>query len=312
MYIIIGTAAGVLLLLFLLTLIPYLMAFYSNRKKQIPLYYGLEGKDDAQTLRCRELIDNFIKLPYEDVYIQSYDGLRLHGRYYHTSDNAPIDILFHGYKSIVDRDFSGIGIECLRRGHNALMIDERAHGKSDGKTISFGIKERFDVISWCEYANERFGNNIKIVLLGISMGAATVLMASELNLPENVIGIVADCPYSSPEEIIKKVTRDLHLPVWLLYPFTRLAARVFGGFGLESASALEAVKNTDIPIMLIHGEADDFVPTRMSDRIAEQGGTISYTRVKDARHGLSFIADYELYMNKFNEFLDKVENNEDQ
>ena len=174
------------------------------------------------------------------------------------------------------RDFSGGAYECISRGHNLLLIDQRAHGKSDGKVITFGIKERFDVKSWIDYSIHRHGENVKIMLYGISMGAATVLMASELNLPKNVVGIVADCPYSSPKAIIKKVTGEMGLPATLFYPFIRLGALIFGGFDPSSAAPILAVKNTDIPILLIHGDADDFVPCEMSDEISESGRTVKY------------------------------------
>ena len=99
------------------------------------------------------------------------------------------------------------------------------------------------------------------------MGAATVLMASELNLPENVVCIIADSPYSSPKAIIRKVCRDRHLPDWLAYPFIRIGAKIFGGVSIEECSAEDAVRNARIPILLIHGEDDRFVPCQMSKRI---------------------------------------------
>ena len=140
--------------------------------------------------------------PCEFVTIQSRDGLTLSGRYYHTADGAPLAIGFHGYKSCWLTDFCGGADIAFQMGQNVLLVDERAHGKSQGRTISFGIKERQDLLCWIDYALARFGSDVKILLYGVSMGGATVVMASELELPENVKGIVADCPYSAPLDVI--------------------------------------------------------------------------------------------------------------
>ena len=306
MYILIAVASGILLLAIIITFISYRLTFYTNRKRHFTVFHNLDGELSDGKRRSRELIEKLISLPYENVYIQSRDGLRLHARYYHSNDGAPLQIQLHGYKSVSVRDFSGGALECLKRGHNLLLVDQRAHGESEGAVISFGINERFDVKDWIEYSINRFGDKTKIVLCGISMGAATVLMASELDLPENVIGILADCPYSSPGEIIKKVVRDMKLPAWILYPFIKLSAKIICGFDLEAASAPDAVKRTKIPILLIHGEADSFVPVEMSDKIAAAGKTVTYKRIADAGHGLSFIVNYETYIASLDAFLNKI------
>ena len=181
----------------------YRYIFHSPRKNQdddhdLPIPIPTQ----EQRGRCISLIDALNAKPYERVSILSHDGLQLSGRYYHTADGAPLAILCHGYRGTPTRDFCGGANICLSRGFNVLMIEERAHCSSEGHTISFGINERYDVLNWTRYAAERFGPDTKILLGGISMGAATVLMASELGLPQNVRGILADCPYTTPEEII--------------------------------------------------------------------------------------------------------------
>ena len=143
-----------------------------------------------------ETVDAAEAIPFEDVFITTKDGLRLHGRYYETAPGAPVQILFHGYRSNALRDFSG-GLQlALESGCNALLVDQRAHGASGGKCLSFGVLERRDCLEWIEYVNERFGRDEPVVPVGVSMGAATVLMASGLELPENVVGIIADCGYT--------------------------------------------------------------------------------------------------------------------
>ena len=135
------------------------------------------------------------------------------------------------------------------------------------------------------------------------MGAATVLMASELSLPENVRGIIADCPYSSPEAIIRKVCRDWTRPESSFF-WVRLGARLLGGFDPLACSAVEAVQHTDIPILLIHGEADRFVPCDMSREIyAACKGKKMLLTVPDAGHGISYMVDTEAYRNVVEQFI---------
>jgi fermentation-respiration switch protein FrsA (DUF1100 family) len=236
-------------------------------------------------------------VPYEPVTIKSFDGLKLSGRYYHVSDDAPVKIIFHGYRSMALRDCAG-GFGMARRlGMNVLAVDQRAHGNSEGHVISFGINERRDCLSWIEYINNRFGADTPIILSGLSMGAATVVMATSLPLPPNVICVLADCPYSSPVEIIQKVSADQHYPPKLVYPLIRLASRMFGRFNLEEMSAVEAAKHSKIPILLLHGEEDRFVPCDMSKQIhTSSNGCTKLATFPDAGHGLSYMiapADYE-------------------
>ena len=142
---------------------------------------------------------------------------------------------------------------------------------------------------------------MKIVISGVSMGATTVLMAAGLGLPENVIGIIADCPYSSPKEIIMKVCSDMKLPARLMYPFVRLGAKLYGHFDLEAADAAEAVCHAKVPILLIHGEDDRFVPCSMSQKIFERfkeanpDGNMLLETFPGAGHGISFMEDEVRY-----------------
>lgn len=309
MFIFIGTALGAILIFLFLSFIAFINTFATRRKKHASLYHGLGGEDTDIKRKRRELLERMIKIPYEEVSITSFDGTRLYAGYYHKGDGLPLAIQLHGYRSMRVRDFSGGAYEALELGQNVLLVDQRAHGKSGGRVISFGINERLDCKAWVEYATERFGKDVKIILYGISMGAATVLMASELDLPKNVVGIVADCPYSSPKAIIKKVCRDMHLPPILFYPIVKAGAMLFGGFNPDKASPVEAVKNTDLPILLIHGEGDRFVPSYMSDEIAEAGKTVTYLKIPEATHALSMLYDRSTYINALKNFSEKILNN---
>jgi fermentation-respiration switch protein FrsA (DUF1100 family) len=243
-------------------------------------------------------------LPYEIVSVTASDGVRLVGRYYHFYDGAPLQILFHGYRGCGVREFAGNNRLAKALKFNALVVDERGHGKSGGHTITFGIKERYDCLTWARYAAARFGERTQVFLSGVSMGAATVLMASGLQLPENVKAITADCPFSSPAGIIRKVSRDIKLPVFLAYPLTALGAMLFGGFRLGQCTALEAVQAAELPILLIHGEDDLLVPCEMSREIYRACKAPAELAVfPGAGHGISYFTDPERYQSVFSEFL---------
>lgn len=296
MYTVLSIFLSAALLLIVILLLIYRTAFYSPDGAAGNIY---DIPDNAQygpyRDHMRSLIADLDARPYEEVYITSRDGLRLFGRYYHCRDGAPLDIAMHGYRGTAIRDMCG-GIRIsYKLNHNILLVDQRSQGKSTGRTITFGILERQDCKAWVEYARMRFGADVPILLYGVSMGAATVLMASELDLGNNVYGIIADCPYSSPKEIIKKVCKDRKYAPDLAYPLVSLAARIFGCFNLEEVTAAEAVQRSGIPAIILHGADDRFVPAEMSKTIADARSDIERYTFPGAGHGMSNIVDTERY-----------------
>ena len=253
--------------------------------------------------RSLALIRQMDALPFEPVSILSEDGLRLYGRYYHIRDGAPVQIQMHGYRGDALRDFCGGNKLAREAGLNTLVVDQRAHGKSEGSSICFGVKERFDCLKWAEYAAGRWPG-VPISLAGISMGAATVLMASDLPLPDTVRCLIADCPYTSPRAIIRKVCWGLPRVFRILYPFAALSAGLFGRFDLDGASALGAVSNTRLPILLIHGEANGFVPCGMSVELhGACAGPVRLALFPGADHGMSYMEDEPRYRRLVLDFL---------
>ena len=211
-----------------------------------------------------------------------------------------MEIMFHGYKGNSERDLCGAVERAFRVGRNALIVDQRGSGRSEGNTISFGVNERRDCLSWINFAINKFGPEARIMITGISMGAATVMMASGEDLPENVIGALADCGYTSAREIIKKVIREMKLPEEIFYPFVKLGAKIFGGFDLEETSPIEAVRKTSLPIIFVHGDNDAFVPYDMSVRLHEACSSDKkiLITVTGAGHGLAYPVDKNGYVSE--------------
>lgn len=301
-----GIFLGLLLLALGVAYGAYRFAYYSPHKNQNDPYLAPDGhRYAAEDGPTYGLIREMDELPFEPVTIRSRDGLQLFGRYYAVAEGAPLQIQMHGYRGHALRDFCGGNKLAREAGLNTLVVDQRAHGKSEGHTISFGINERWDCLQWAEYAAQRWPG-VPISLAGISMGAATVLMASDLPLPEEVKGIIADCGYSSPRAIIKHVCWSLPKPFRIFYPFTSLSAELFGHFDPDAGSALGAVSNTTLPILLIHGEADGFVPCEMSREIAAAcASKVRLETFPGADHGVSYLSDPERYGRIVKEFLER-------
>lgn len=305
-WILTGAVGVVVLVVLLIAYLCYRMAFFvSRRANQTPV--GLPENEIYG--QFREKIDKWSqetqKLPCEQMEITSFDGLRLRGRYYEFAPGAPIELMFHGYRGTAERDLAGGVQRCFKLGRSALIVDQRCSGQSQGNVITFGILEHRDCLRWVDHMIEYFGPDVKIFLCGISMGAATVLMAAGKPLPDNVIGVLADCGYTSPKEIIQTVIRRMGLPPKLAYPFVKLGARVFGRFDLEETSPIEAVKNCKVPVFFVHGEADDYVPCQMSrenfDACASRKKLMT---VPGAAHGLSYPVAQGQYLQAVGEFFD--------
>lgn len=284
----------------------YRIAFYAPPKDRDKIQDLKDPKYDPYRTEMKRIYQQLHDRPYEQVSILSGDGLQLTGRYYHVRDGAPLDIGFHGYRSHSLVDFSGGTELSFLMGHNVLLVDERAHGNSEGRTISFGILERRDLLCWVDYAVQRFGVDVKILLYGVSMGGATVLMASELDLPHNVKGIIADCPYAKPLDVILHVGKSTAFPHWLIRPFAILAARIYGGFDLLETDAVRAVQNTKVPILIIHGEADHYVPCEMSDLVSANPAMVERHTFPGAAHGISYLVDTPRYHKIVKAFVQRV------
>lgn len=295
-----------LCLAFAATYYPFRKTFGCGKSTRVadPYSYMRDKKGTKEYEGHRLSIERVLADPFERVFITAKDGLRLAARYYEGDAGAPVVIFFHGYRSNSIHDGCGLHYMAKQRGYHVLLCDQRSHGESLGRALSFGVLEREDARLWAEYASKRFVGS-PIFLSGISMGASTVLMAASLPLPASVVGILADCPYSSPKEIIMKVCTDLGLPARLVYPAIRLGARLYGGFDPNAADAVRSVSVQTPPILIVHGLADTYVPAEMSKRIdAAAIGEHRLVLVEGADHGKSYTVAPELYVQTLTEFFD--------
>ena len=287
------------------SLVCFFKIFYSPRKKwpEYPVPAGeIYQPHHEQMIKW---IKEARELPHTEVSIRSFDGLKLCGTYYEFQKGAPIDVLFHGYHGCAEQDLSGGVYRCQRLGHNVLIVDHRGAGKSEGHVVTFGINESRDALAWVQYVVENIDPNAKILLGGISMGAATVMMASAMELPKNVVGTVADCGYTSAKEIIKKVIREMHLPADLLYPFVRLGARLFGRFDPDENSPIVSMPNCRVPVIFFHGDTDAFVPQSMSEEnFAACAAPKHLVITPGAGHGLCFPVDVDTYVREIETFFE--------
>lgn len=252
---------------------------------------------------------------HEQLHVMSYDGKLLHATYLPRQNAKGTILLFHGYRSCWQIDF-GLVLPYYydELGYALLLVDQRAHGLSQGKYLTLGVRERLDVISWVTYMGQKAGQDVPLILGGLSMGATTVLMASCFDFPANVRCIIADCGFTSPYAIAKSVLHRDHpkAPARLLLPLCSVCTRIFAGFGLHDASTLDAVRESRYPILFIHGTGDKFVPCEMT----KEAYTVctspkELVLVPGAEHGKSYLVEPERVRAALKRFLDAYTNKEE-
>lgn len=310
--VIIISSVVILLAIILFLVVPYIcykIAFYVSDLEKVKNYnfnYPLDKLYAPYMGKMNEYVEKAKELPHEEHCITSFDGLKLYAKFFECKKGAKIEIMMPGYRGNAERDLSG-GIErAFAVGHSVLLVDQRASGKSEGNIISFGINERKDCLKWINYVIENIDQNAQIILTGVSMGAATVLMTAGEKLPKNVIGVLADCGYSTPKEIIKLYTKRMKLPPTLMYPFVKLSARIYAKFNLSEASPIEAIKKSNLPIIFYHGDNDNFVPHYMSEKMYEvYQNKKRLVSIHGAGHGLAYVVDSELYIKELKEFFNE-------
>ena len=239
----------------------------------------------------------FLSQPHEDVWITADDELKLHGTFFPNKNSKRIVLCFHGYTSEGMKDYIALSDYYLSRGFAMLLVDERAHGLSEGNYIGFGCLDRKDALRWIEWLVKTCGEDIKIILHGTSMGAATVLMTSGLKLPDQVKGIVSDCGFTSPKEVFTHVLHSMyHMPAFPIIPIADIMNRKLAGYGMDECNAAREVRKSTTPTLFIHGSADTFVPCRMCEKMYENCGAKKWKLIiEGAAHAESYYKDTKRY-----------------
>jgi Lysophospholipase len=258
----------------------------------------------------------------EFVTITSRDGLKLSARVYEHPDARGMFLMVHGYRSSSLGDFSGAIKSVYDMGYSLFLIDQRGHGRSEGGNICFGSFERYDVVDWANYIKERWPG-LPVVMDGVSMGSGTVMLACGVGYPDNVRAIIADCGYTTPGAICRDVLRKhMHIPAFPVYYGGRLWTKLLAKYDLDKVSVPDALRSlTDtslypkpIPILIAHGRKDGFVPYAMSEEnvksLEDKDGHVlpfaEFFTSEEADHGMSFLKDYDAYMEAIGRLFDKA------
>ena len=295
-----------------LAAMEYAIAVYFYRRTMIRANAKREktqkmaGTDwDRYIPHIRECKAKLAEEPHEDLYITSQDGLKLHATYFPCEGSKKVVICFHGYTSEGMNDYSTLAIFYKKNGYHLLLVDERAHGKSEGKYIGFGCLDRHDAKLWIEEMIKMHGEDCKILLHGDSMGGATVLMTTGLELPPQVKAAVSDCAFTSAWEVFSSVLKNMyHLPEFPLLHIANRMVKNRAGYELDECDARVEVAKAQIPILFIHGDSDTFVPCSMVHELYDACKTEKkLVIIEGAGHVESCYRDAELYEGTVADFI---------
>ena len=297
--------AALVILFFSVLLVFYFFVYYMPHRGMTETHFEKILLGHPYVEDARRATEEMAARRCERIATRSHDKLRLSARFFRGDESMPVCILFHGYHGSGVRDFSGVGRDLINKGYNVIMVDERNHWRSEGHTITFGMRERYDVLTWVKKANRLFSDDKPIYIFGISMGAATVLMASGLELPENVRCILADCPYNDVmDEMAFAGSTHMKTPAALSKFLARASAKIYGRFDIAETTVADEVKKTKVPILIMHGEEDNLVPCYMSKQIKEANPDMIELHIfPEARHGQSYLFHKEEYRSIMDRFM---------
>ncbi len=289
--------------------VSYGLLQYAFRRRETLDISQIDEKHEMFPYR-EEIVRGFTWLdgtPHEQVALTSHDGLNLVGQVYDPGNAKGTILGFHGYRSRWNNDFCGGTPFYYRSGYRVVLVDQRSHNASEGEYISMGIKEREDVVTWANWIGETYGKEAPLFITGVSMGAATVMMAADKDFEANVCGLIVDCGFTTAWEICEKCLKDwFHLPAFpFLYGANELSKKMLG-FGLKDVDTRDVLSRSKYPVFFIHGTEDDFVPRWMTEENYEACTSEKQVfYVEGAKHAASYLVDMPAYQKMLTEFLGK-------
>jgi len=301
----------IIIILILLTALYFIIGnyFYNialNPKTSKTFVLGEEIEKIQEQTASRENNEDWLNENSEDVYIvtSNNNNLKLHAYEVTNTENSDIWVIeVHGY-FCKGRDMTYYAKEFYNRGYNVLVVDLRGHGQSEGDYIGMGWHDRLDIIDWVNYLISK-NENCKIILHGVSMGAATVMMATGENLPTNVKVAIEDCGYTSIWDEFEMQLRVLYnLPTFPVLNAASTVCKIKAGYKIEEGSCVEQVKKSKTPTLFIHGELDAFVPFEMLDKVYTAANCKKEKLViEGATHAEAASVNPELYWKTIDRFV---------
>lgn len=246
----------------------------------------------------------------ESVHVHTEDGLILRGMWLEAPrQSRDLVIGIHGYRGRGENDFAALAHFYHDRGFHVLMVDQRAHGCSEGKYIGFGVLDHKDLKKWIQFGTKRLGEEGSIYLHGISTGAAAAILMTGEIIPDSVKGIIADSGFTSPMEIFKHLlSQQSYLPTFLTLQIMKTMIHKHMGYELEVVDIENCVKETEIPILFIHGDNDQFAPIWMGQKMYKECvGEKMFLMIKGAGHGEGYYKAPEQYQRALDTFIEKCE-----
>lgn len=262
-------------------------------------------EEDEYQKAGKEAGKKFRALPLEKVSIKTADGANLIAHILvPPKSNGKLIIACHGARSSGIGEFVFMSQYLYESGYTAVFPDHRGCGESDGKYMGYGTHESRDTFLWLDYAQKRF-YGMPIFLLGVSMGAATVMMMSDKIKEDCVKGIIEDCGYTSAwDEFSYQLKTSFHLPNFPILHICSMYSKMIAGYSFKEASPIDCVKNARKPILFIHGEKDDFVPFFMRDILYDACTADKYRlTVEGAVHARSYYKNPAVYEEAIEDFM---------
>lgn len=283
-----------------------------NKKLVLPQEVGAKFSG-CDMSHLRELLTNNLKwvedYGYEKHYIMSDRGEKLVGYLMKAKEPSNIYVFgAHGYRSYGKKEFCGFAQYYLGRGINIFFPDHIASGESDGTHCTFGYYEKEDCMKWLQYMKDNFGEDIKIILHGVSMGSATVcMMSGKEDLPENVKFTVADCGFTTAKALFKFKMDALKIPDCGLLRGVNFANKVNHGFDFKDIAPVESVAKAEVPMLFVHGKDDNLVPSFMAQELYDSCSSDykDILIVEGADHAQAHVGGKEEYEEKIDTFIEK-------